>query len=58
MVSLSASVAYHAKVAPQRDALLYDGQRIGYEQLLGRVEAVAGMLRARGIRQDRWSRFS
>ena len=49
MVSLSASVAYHARVAPQRDALLYDGQRIGYAQLLGRVETVAGMLRARGI---------
>ena len=50
MVSLSASVAYHARVAPQRDAVLYGSQRLSYAQLQTRVEAVAGLLRARGIR--------
>lgn len=50
MVSLSASVAYYARVAPQREALLYGDQRLSYAQLQGRVESVAGLLRTRGIR--------
>lgn len=50
MVSLSASVAYHARTTPNHDALLYDGRRLSYAQLLTRVETVAGLLQRRGIR--------
>jgi fatty-acyl-CoA synthase len=50
MVPLTASVAYHARVTPHRDALFYGGERLSYAQLLARVEVTAGLLRARGIR--------
>lgn len=50
MAALSASVAYHARVTPHRDALLYGGQRQTYAQLRARVEITAGLLQARGIR--------
>jgi len=50
MVALSASVAYHARVTPHHDALLYGCQRLTYAQLQARVETSAGLLQARGIR--------
>jgi fatty-acyl-CoA synthase len=50
MVCLSASVAYHARITPHRDALLYGRQRLSYAQLLVRVETVGGLLQRRGVR--------
>ncbi len=49
MVSLSASVAWWARSEPQRTALLYGGQRIGYGELLRRTTAGAGLLASRGV---------
>jgi len=49
MVPLSSAVAYHARVAPERTAIVFDGARISYGELAGRVQAAAGLLRARGI---------
>ena len=49
MVSLTASVAWWARIEPQRIALTYGGQHIGYGELHRRASAVAGLLRARGI---------
>jgi fatty-acyl-CoA synthase len=50
MVSLSASVAWWTRTAPQRTALLYGSQRINYGELMRRAAAGAGLLAARGIR--------
>lgn len=50
MVSLSASVAWWARTAPQRTALLYGTQRVAYGELMRRAAAGAGLLAARGIR--------
>jgi fatty-acyl-CoA synthase len=49
MVALSAAVGYHARVSPDRLALVYGGERIGYAALDGRLKAAAGLLTARGI---------
>ncbi len=50
MVSLNASIAYWAKVEPGRLAVVYEDQRIGYGDLANRVESVADLLRARGVK--------
>jgi fatty-acyl-CoA synthase len=49
MVPLSAAVAYHARTSPERTALIYEGERVGYGQLHDRLTRAAGALRARGI---------
>lgn len=49
MVSLSASIGWWARTEPTRTALVYQEQRVSFGALLQRVEAVAGMLRARGV---------
>jgi len=50
MVSLSDSVAWWARTVPDHTAVVYLGQRISYGELQIRVEAVAGLLVAQGIR--------
>ncbi len=52
MVNLSAFIRYHAIRAPERVALLYDGQRISYGQFWDRIQRLAGWLAARGIGPD------
>jgi fatty-acyl-CoA synthase len=49
MVSLHTAVRYWAERDPQRPALVYGGQRIGYAELDARVQHTAGLLAARGI---------
>ncbi len=49
MVALTSAVAFHARCAPERPALLYGGTRIGYAELCERAERLAGLLAARGL---------
>ena len=49
MVALSAAVCYHARVSPDRLALIYGRERVSYAALVERVQAAAGLLAARGI---------
>ena len=49
MIALSAAVEYHARVSPERLALIYGRERVNYAALAQRLRAVAGMLTARGI---------
>lgn len=49
MVNLSAFIDYHARVSPQREAVLYDGERITYADLALRLRALAGLFAARGV---------
>src|SRR3972149_5360970 len=49
MVALSAAVCYHARVSPDRLALIYGRERVGYAALVLRLQAAAGLLAARGI---------
>jgi len=49
MVNLSAAVLRWARAEPERPALLYREQRLGYGELAVRVADAAGSLRARGI---------
>lgn len=49
MISLSSSVLHRAQSDPDRLAIVYGQQRIGYAELAQRTRTVAGMLRARGI---------
>ncbi len=51
MVNLSAAVLRWARAEPERLALLYRDQRLGYADLAQRTAATAGSLRARGIGQ-------
>ncbi len=48
MVNLSAFIRFHASRTPDRLAILYDGQRITYEELYRRMLAVAALLAGRG----------
>ncbi len=50
MVNLSAFIRFHALREPERLALIYDGQRIGYGALDERIGWLAGWLAARGIK--------
>jgi acyl-CoA synthetase (AMP-forming)/AMP-acid ligase II len=49
MVNLSAAILRWARAEPERPALLYRDQRLGYGDLAARLAATAGSLRARGI---------
>ncbi|WP_026437535.1 long-chain-fatty-acid--CoA ligase [Acidovorax sp. JHL-9] len=49
MVSLSASVAYWARLDPERLAIVYEDQRISYGDLMARVHHLAAHLRRQGI---------
>lgn len=49
MVNLSAAVLRWARAEPDRPALIYRDQRLGYGDLAARLAATAGRLRARGI---------
>jgi fatty-acyl-CoA synthase len=49
MVALSAAVGYHARVSPDRLALIYGRERVSYAALVERLQAAAGLLAARGI---------
>lgn len=49
MLNLDAAVRYHAGQQPDRIAMVYEGSRISYGALAARVEALAGMLHARGV---------
>ena len=49
MVNLSAAVLRWARAEPERLALIYQDQRLGYGALAERLAATAGSLRARGI---------
>ncbi|MDP1692023.1 MAG: AMP-binding protein [Burkholderiaceae bacterium] len=49
MVNLSAAVLRWARAEPQRPALIYRDQRLGYGELAARVAGSAGSLRTRGI---------
>ena len=48
MVALTAAVRFHARQTPQRDALVYGGERVTYGALWERSTRLAGMLAARG----------
>lgn len=49
MVSLSATVLYHARATPQRVAIVYGTERVSYGALGKRIHACAGVLRDSGI---------
>ena len=52
MVNLSSSIRFHALRTPQRLAILYEDQRIGYAEFDDRIRAMAGFLRERGVGAD------
>ncbi len=49
MISLSAAVAYHARVTPDRLAVIAGEHRISYRDLDGRLRSTAGFLASRGV---------
>jgi len=49
MMALSSFIRFHAQRTPDRVALLYAGERIGYAELARRIETSAGWLAARGV---------
>ena len=49
MVNLSSFIRFHASRTPQREALIYAGQRITYAEFLDRILRMAAFLVARGI---------
>jgi fatty-acyl-CoA synthase len=49
MIALSAAVDFHARVSPDRLALIYGRERVSYAALAERLRAAAGLLAARGI---------
>ena len=49
MVNLSAFIAYHARRAPERVALIHDGHEITYAAFLHRIERLAALLVAKGV---------
>ncbi|MHB8667537.1 MAG: AMP-binding protein [Burkholderiales bacterium] len=49
MIALSAAVDYHARVSPERLALIYRRERVSYAALAQRLRAAAGLLTARRI---------
>ena len=50
MVSLSASIAYWARVEPGHLAIVYEDQRVSYGELHERVNALSGLLNQRNVR--------
>jgi acyl-CoA synthetase (AMP-forming)/AMP-acid ligase II len=49
MIALSSFIRFHARRTPKRVALTFGDDRIGYAELIRRIEASAGWLAARGI---------
>ena len=49
MINLSSFVAYHARREPDRDAIVYNGARISYGALIGRIERLGGWLAKEGV---------
>jgi len=49
MIALSSFIRFHALRSPDRPAIAFAGLRIGYAELMRRIETVAGWLAARGI---------
>ncbi|MBW7849798.1 MAG: AMP-binding protein [Rhodospirillales bacterium] len=49
MITLSATIRYHAHAHPERLAIIYGEQRVTYADLYDRLTRVAGLLRAQGI---------
>ena len=49
MVNLSAFIAYHARVTPDRLAVVYGDQRVSYGALADRIGQVAALLLKEGI---------
>src|SRR3954470_1594398 len=52
MINLSSFIAFHARQAPQRCALKYRGEEIGYAAFDERIRRVGGWLARRGIGAD------
>lgn len=52
MINLSAFVRFHASRTPDRVAIIYGRYHISYRDLWNRVQAIAGWLAARGVRED------
>lgn len=50
MVNLTSHILFHARRSPDRLALVYDDQRIGYADLADRTLRLAGFLTQRGVR--------
>ena len=49
MQNLTAFLAYHARLTPDRCAVIFEDRRIGYGELENRVLSLAGWLEARGV---------
>jgi acyl-CoA synthetase (AMP-forming)/AMP-acid ligase II len=52
MVNLSAFIRFHARLTPDRVAIIYAGQRITYRELADRVGKLAALLAGEGIGPD------
>ncbi|MDB4273670.1 AMP-binding protein, partial [bacterium] len=52
MVNLSAIIRFHALRTPDRLALVYEGQRISYGELLDRIGKTARVLASKGIGEN------
>jgi acyl-CoA synthetase (AMP-forming)/AMP-acid ligase II len=52
MVNLGAFIRYHARLTPDRVAIVYAGQRITYRELAERVARLAALLAEEGIGPD------
>ena len=52
MINLSAFVRFHAERGPDRDAIVYAGERVSYAALWNRVQRTAAWLAGRGIGPD------
>ena len=52
MQNLTSLLHFHARVRPDGEALIYEGNRITWRELATRVEEVAGGLRALGVGPD------
>jgi fatty-acyl-CoA synthase len=55
MVNLSAFIRFHARRAPDREALIYAGQRITYRDFLDRILRMARMRSGESDRSRWWS---
>lgn len=49
MINLTSFVAYHAKIDPDRPAVLFEGNGVSYGELLDRAERVAAGLFSHGV---------
>ena len=49
MHTLTAFIRFHATERPDATAVIYDGRRISYAELLDRARAAASRLRVEGI---------